>query len=64
MVSHLPHVRTQFTLFANTINDSFQFRVKAIFAANRGLSREVTTSAKEVNTLFFFLDMSFTSFRD
>ena len=38
----------KFTLFANTINDSFQFRVQAIFEANRGLSREVTTNAKEV----------------
>ena len=38
----------KFTLFANTINDSFQFRVRAVFEANRGLSREVTTNAKEV----------------
>jgi hypothetical protein len=38
----------KYELFANTINDSFQFRVKAIFEANRGLSRAITLAANEV----------------
>ena len=41
----------QFQLFANTINDSFTFRVKVIFDSNRALSRSITASAIEVNCL-------------
>jgi hypothetical protein len=49
----------QFDLFANTISDSFKFRVKAIFEGNRALSRSITSSALEVRhhsdlSLWFF----------
>jgi hypothetical protein len=41
----------QFDLFANTINDSFTFRVKVIFDSNRALSRSITSSSIEVSYL-------------
>ena len=42
----------QFDLFANTVEDNYRFRIQGIFAANRALSRAITTSASSMGGEF------------
>ena len=42
---HIPFLHTQFTLFSQTVENSFRFNVHEIFEASRSVGRAVTTSA-------------------